>query len=330
MKKFPKILICIGCRPAEIKVRSLVAHLPNVKTLFTGQQSDLVKDTNFDYKLKIDGINENRLNDIVCSILKHNNILKGFDYVLCQGDTCTTFSICLSAFHNKVKVIHLEAGLRTHDIQSPFPEEGYRCMISRLATINLSPTKKNMQNLLREKVPGKCYVVGNTGLDNINKEGCVYGNKVLITMHRRENHNLMHLWFTVLSNIAKKYSDLEFIIPLHPNPNIQKHKHLLKNINVIDPITHEDCIKLMKECRFIISDSGGIIEESSFLNKKMIVCRTSTERPESLGVHSFLCPSPNQLEKMVDEVYDDYEVNAKCPFGQGNSWKLIKKILENL
>jgi len=332
MKKFPRILICIGTRPEAIKLLSIIKNIPNIKTLFTGQHTTLVDSfgIKFDYRLKIDGTNKNRLNDITCSILKYNDIFNKFDYVIIQGDTSSVMSIALTCFHNKVKIIHLEAGLRTNNKYDPWPEELNRQVVSRIADIHLCPTKNNKNNLLKENIFKNIFVVGNTGLDNINKEGCIYGNKVLITMHRRENHENLHLWFSTLSKIAKKYSDLEFIFPLHPNPKVQKHKHLLKNISVIKPVSHEECIALVKECRLIISDSGGLAEESSYLNKKIIICRDSTERQECLNIHGFLCTSPNKLEKIFNDIYNDYEIDAPCLFGDGRSWIRIKKILENL
>lgn len=322
-----KLLICFGTRPEFIKVKSLIDKIDGVKTLFTGQHVDLVKDLNFDYTVKIDGTNPNRLNDVLKSILKRNEIFENIDYVMVQGDTTSAMGMALSAFHHGIKVIHLEAGLRTGNILDPYPEELNRQIISRIASINLCPTGHNKANLLAENVKGDIYTTGNTGLDNIDKSGLCYGNKVLVTMHRRDNLNIMDKWFTVLSTLAKKYTDLEFIIPLHPNPNVQKHRHLLSSITVIDPLSHYDLIKLLKQCRFVISDSGGLQEEASYLNKKIIVCRRTTERPETVGVHSFMCSWPHQLEKIVDQIYTDYEVDAKCPYGDGCAWAKIKDIL---
>jgi UDP-N-acetylglucosamine 2-epimerase len=138
----------------------------------------------------------------------------------------------------------------------------------------------------------------------------------------------MYEWFKTISKIAKKYSDLEFILPLHPNPNVKKHKHLLEGVKVIDPIPHNDLIKILKCSRFIITDSGGLQEEGSFLNKKVIVCRRTTERPESVGIHSIMCPYPDELEQIVDDIYNNYEIDAQCPYGDGFAWKKIKEIIE--
>ncbi len=324
-----KILICFGTRPEYIKVKSLIENLPNIKTCFTGQHEDLLKNIKVDYKLSMNKeLSENRLNNIFSNIFYFdifNDI--DFDYVMVQGDTSTACAIALSAFNHGKKVIHLEAGLRSCNLKDPFPEEMNRQVISRLADIHLCPTEFNKENLLKENVSGEIYVVGNTGLDNISKEGCEYNNQVLITMHRRDNHYNMDKWFEELEKVANKYSDIEFIIPLHPNPNVKKHKHIFKKVKVVEPMNHNDLIKYVKKCKFVISDSGGLQEECSYLNKKIIVCRKSTERPESIGTHSFMCGEPELLEHLVDKINENYEVDKDCPYGNGKSWESIIKIL---
>ena len=322
------VLICFGTRPEYIKVKSLIDNLSNIKTCFTGQHEQLLENVNVDYKLDMSQtISENRLNNIICNIMKHTNIFENIDYVLVQGDTTSAAAMALSAFNNGKKIIHLEAGLRSNDIKDPYPEEANRQLISRIADIHLCPTEFNKENLLKENVSGEIYVVGNTGLDNISKEGCEYGDQVLITMHRRDNHEKMDQWFQTMEAIAAKYDKLEFLIPLHPNPNVQKHRHLFQRVKVAEPMSHEDIVKYVKKCRFVISDSGGLQEECSYLNKKIIVCRKTTERPESVGVHSFMCEEPEKLEDLVDKIYEAYEVSAECPYGNGESWKNISGII---
>lgn len=318
------MLICFGTRPEYIKVKSLINNLSSIKTCFTGQHKDLLKNIKVDYELNMDEIiSENRLNNIICNILKNIYIFEGVEKVLVQGDTTTALAIAISAFNNGIKVVHLEAGLRSNNLNDPYPEEANRQLISRIADIHLCPTKFNKENLLKENVKGEIYVTGNTGLDNISKEGCEYGNKVLVTMHRRDNHEQMDKWFQNIEKIANKYADIEFLIPLHPNPNVQKHKDIFNKVKVVEPMTHEELIEYVKKCKFVISDSGGLQEECSFLNKKIIVCRKTTERPESVGIHSFMCLKPDELEKMVDEIMINYEVNADCPYGNGDSWKNV-------
>ena len=327
------ILICFGTRPEYIKVKSLIDNLPNIKTCFTGQHPDLLKNINADYNLTMDlNISNNRLNNIFANILANTHIFKDIEYVLVQGDTSTACAMALSAFNHKIKIIHLEAGLRSQNLKNPFPEEMNRQVISRLADIHLCPTVFNKDNLLKENVSGKIYVVGNTGLDNISREVCEYNNQVLITLHRMDNHHNMDKWFGELEKIANKYSDMEFLIPLHPNPNIQKHKHLFKKVKVVKPMNHDDLIEYVKKCKFVISDSGGLQEECSYLNKKIIVCRKNTDRPESVGTHSFMCGEPQLLEDLVDNINENYEVDAECPYGDGKSWKKVTKslIIQNI
>jgi len=306
------ILICFGTRPEFIKVKSLIHNIPNIRTCFTGQHKDLLSDIDVDYRLEMtDHISTNRLNNIICNILKHTYIFKDIEYVLVQGDTSSACAMAISAFNNGVKVIHLEAGLRSKDNKDPFPEEMNRQIIGRIADIHLCPTKQNVNNLINEKVGGKIFQVGNTGLDNINKNGCVYDNKVLITLHRRDNHDIMGKWFTEIENIAKKYTEIEFIIPLHPNPKVQKHKHLFNKVKVIEPMSHKSLIEYVKKCKFVISDR-------------------TTERPESLGKHSILCNSPEKLSTIVDNIYYDYVIDEPCPYGNGDSWKIIDQLLTDL
>jgi UDP-N-acetylglucosamine 2-epimerase (non-hydrolysing) len=325
-----KILICFGTRPEYIKVKSLIDNLSNVKTCFTGQHKDLLKNIKVDYELSMDkDLSKNRLNNIFANIFGYSNIFEDIDYVMVQGDTSTACAIALSAFNHEKKIIHLEAGLRSGNLKDPFPEEMNRQVIGRLADIHLCPTEFNKQNLLKENISGEIHVVGNTGLDNISKEGCVYNNKVLITMHRKDNHHNMDKWFEELDKLAIKYPDIEFKIPLHPNPNVQKHKHIFKKVKVVEPMDHSDLIEYLKICKFVISDSGGLQEECSYLNKKIIVCRKTTERPESIGANSFMCGEPKLLADLVDNINKNYEVNAKCPYGNGNSWKKIINILHN-
>ena len=295
-----------------------------VKTCFTGQHGDLLdKDNlqNVDYNLemhkeKIHELSSNRLNNITCNIMKHSHIFKGIDRVLVQGDTTTALAIALSAFNHGIAVVHLEAGLRSFDMANPYPEEMNRVIISRIADTHLCPTLSNKRNLLDEGVKEDAiFVVGNTGLDNIDAAGCEYGNKVLLTMHRRENLDDIPLWFAAFEELAALHPELEFMIPLHPNPLVQKHAHLLRLVKKCEPMTHAQTIGYLRACMMVISDSGGLQEECSFLKKKVVVCRKTTERPETLGSTSFLCGEATGLVRMAQEVINDYAVSAEHQVG---------------
>jgi UDP-N-acetylglucosamine 2-epimerase (non-hydrolysing) len=322
------ILLCYGTRPEWIKIKPVVKEFRrrglSHKILFTGQHSTLVPDGQFDFKLDIkSGVN--RLDSITSSILDHApKYFGGVSHILVQGDTTTVFAIALSAYHNNIPIIHLEAGLRTYDLDNPKPEEAYRQMVSRITSIHLCPTEQERKNLIKEQVSGDIYVVGNTVLDNLVGIELNYGDFVLVTMHRRENHSLIEEWFTEISKLAQK-SKLEFILPIHPNPNIQRHKHLLKGVTVIEPLPYEEMVRKMAHCRFIITDSGGIQEEASFFNKKVIVCRKTSER--IVGIHSTLCDLPENLERHYNLTINNYEINKPSPYGDGRSSRKIAEIL---
>lgn len=330
-----KLLISFGTRPEFIKVKSLIDNIDqsiiSLKTVFTGQHTDLLNNVMPTYRINIDTSNFNRLNGIIESIIRCSYIFDDITHVLVQGDTTSAFAIALSAFNHGITVIHLEAGLRTYIQRDPWPEEANRQLIAKLASVHLCPTELNKENLLKEQTKGDIHVTGNTGLDNISLENIHYGNIVLVTFHRRDNIPIMDKWFESLSNVANKYKDLMFILPLHPNPQVQQYKDKLKGIKIVEPLPHNELIIILKKCRFVISDSGGIQEEASYLNKKIIVCRKYTERTESLNIHSILCTDPQYLLNIIDDLYINYEINAPCPYGSyDTAWKKIINILYNI
>jgi UDP-N-acetylglucosamine 2-epimerase (non-hydrolysing) len=322
------ILLCFGTRPEWLKIKPLIKELDNYKLLFTGQHPDLLKDIEVDYKITI-GNSDNRLDQLISDCLLQ--FPDGdFDSVLVQGDTASAFACAVAAFNRQKKIYYLEAGLRSYNLQHPYPEEGYRQMIARISDVNLCPTELSRDNLISEKVNGICHVVGNTVLDNLleYKNKCEYTNKVLVTLHRRENHHWMDEWFTELNNIAKENPDLEFILPIHPNPNVQKHRDLLTHVNVIEPLSHTELLKLLVKVKFVISDSGGLQEEGSFFNKKVIVCRKTTERPEGIDTgHLYMCVSPKELLSLFEVIKKDYTIDSECPYGDGMSSKKVKNLI---
>ena len=335
------ILLAYGTRPEYIKLKPLIHEFDfngfPYKTLFTGQHQDLLKEIVPDFSVRIHEFKGgNRLDAIVASILQSYESINGMwddiTHVLVQGDTTSVLAVALSAFHRGVKVIHLEAGLRTYDNANPYPEEQNRRLVSQITDIHLCPTDLSVKNLAREWIDGMKYVVGNTVLDNLlpYKDKCLYTNKVLVTMHRRENHDMMDKWFQEINKLAKHYSDLEFILPLHPNPNVQKHRHLLTHVNVVDPMSHEELLNLLIKTRLVITDSGGIQEECSFFNKKCLTCRKVTERPEAQNQSTFMVKAPYDLVDVFMKHVDDYEIDYECPFGDGHSAEKIYGILKKL
>jgi UDP-N-acetylglucosamine 2-epimerase (non-hydrolysing) len=325
------LLICFGTRPEWLKIKPIVNLLnkDEYKLLFTGQHKELLKEIDFDERLYITE-GRNRLDNIVSDILKQ--FPDGNDSVLVQGDTASAFACALAAFHRGMKIYYLEAGLRTYNLKEPYPEEGYRQMIARISDVNFCPTEFSETNLFEECVLGTNYIVGNTSLDNLldYKDRVIDGKKVLVTLHRRENHEDMHLWFSAIYNLSLEHPELEFIVPIHPNPNVIKWKGLLNNnnIKVVPPMEHKDLLDVMVECSMIITDSGGIQEEATFLDKKVVVCRNKTERPEGIiSRHLFLCGEPDKLKDTFNKVLLDDSKRGGCIFGDGHSSEKIVKIL---
>ena len=327
------MLVSFGTRPEYIKIKPILRALrgrTSYKVLFTGQHPDLVSNIQEDVIALDIGNGDNRLDSIVASVMDQGHVFEGIDSVMVQGDTTSAFAIALAAFHRNIKVIHLEAGLRTYDLNHPYPEEFNRQAISRIADINLCPTEISYANLLDEKVSGKAFVVGNTVLDNLVGVDVSYSNNIIVTMHRRENHYWIDQWFGVIDNIAAKNPDLNFILPLHPNPNVAKHRGILKHVSVIEPVPYGEFMKMLAECKFAITDSGGLQEEMAFFNKMCIVCRKETERKMGLGVFSHLCHEPVDLHELFQAVNRDYRSveGLACPYGDGNSSERIVQILK--
>jgi len=330
------MLVSFGTRPEYIKIKPLLVEFDGkipYALLFTGQHTSLLKDviaTTDVRQLQIED-GENRLDSIVASIMNSNHAFNKITSVMVQGDTTSAFAVALAAFHRKLSIIHLEAGLRTGDLMHPYPEEFNRQAISRMANIHLCPTELSAYNLRHENITSNVHVVGNTVLDNLKGVKSSYGNTILVTLHRRENHELMDKWFNELERLASEYPQYEFIIPLHPNPNVQQYKHIFSKVRVIDPVGHKEFVRMIANCRFIITDSGGIQEEASFLGKKCIVCRQITERVEGMGIFSFMCPKPTDLAELFRWLEEDKKFKVTpdeiCPYGDGNSSKKIADIL---
>ena len=334
------ILLTFGTRPEFIKIKPLINVFEKngypYKVLFTGQHTNLLPNGAgplIDYKLEMKN-GPNRLDTIVSSLMNQSYIwVEGFEYVLVQGDTTSAFAMALAAFHRKIKVFHLEAGLRTYDLDHPYPEEFHRQAISRLASAHFCPTEIAANNLKNEMVdPKKIFITGNTVLDNLVETPAKTGNKVLITMHRRENHELIPEWFKEMDAIAEAHPELEFVFPIHPNPNVQQHKDILKHVKVIDPLEYTDFIKELSQCRLLISDSGGIQEEASFFKKRVVVCRKKTERVEGLGTFFELCHHPRDLRELFEHLLDQPAISpdTPSPFGDGTAALQIYNIVKEL
>jgi UDP-N-acetylglucosamine 2-epimerase (non-hydrolysing) len=324
------ISIFYGTRPEYIKLHKLYNQLKNNKFICefvkVQQHTTLIDSCEFDRCVNVKSGN-NRLNTIIQDCLNDNIFKKNTKLVIIQGDTATAFAIALNAFNSKIPVAHIEAGLRTWDNNNPYPEETYRRCISSIADLHFCVSELNKKTLLTEKVNGKVYVVGNTVLDNLNLDGIEYGNMVPITLHRRENKHQIEKLLVELDCFVEKYKHLKFIYLKHPAIDINYN---FKNITAVPPLNHEDMIGMIKKCKFIITDSGGIQEEASFLKKKTLVVRKETERAEGLGMFSFLSPDIELIKDGISKLDKYYEIDEPCPYGDGDTVTNIVKILKNL
>ncbi len=330
MKNKP-LLLCFGTRPEWLKIKPLIRLMNRreYKLLFTGQHPDLLKDVEVDYQINMT-TTFNRLDSIIsdCMFQFPEGDFRG---VLVQGDTGSAFGCALAAFNREIKIYYLEAGLRSGDLKHPYPEEGYRQMIARIADVNFAPTELSAQNLKDERVHGEIYVVGNSVLDNLTQvANPTMENIILITLHRRENHHWMDRWFTEIEKLAIQYTEYEFVLPIHPNPNVKKHRSILKNVTVVEPLEHRHLINTLIKSNLIISDSGGLQEEGSFFNKKVIVCRKTTERPEGIETgHLHLCDTPEDLSELFGKLEENPYISTTCPYGDGHTSEKVLEILRN-
>ena len=298
-------LICFGTRPELIKCIPLIHKFKEnnieFKTLFSGQHETLIEDF---YKyidepdFTFTNIMEHgqTLNQLSSKILLQSNKLfleNTFSNVIVQGDTTTAYTLALSAFHFQIPVIHLEAGLRTNDKYSPFPEEINRRLISQIASIHLCPTKMSIENLQKEQITNGVHLVGNTVVDIYKYifENTIPSNKIqdiidnnkeyiVVTLHRRENRgDKIHSMWKQLNILSSKY---KFIYITHPSLPDSKHRLNNANIILLDPQDYESMVHLISNSKGIITDSGGLQEEAVCAMKKVLVCRDTTERPETI------------------------------------------------
>lgn len=327
-----KIGVFIGTRPELIKCSPLFSNSDIYVPIFVQQHFNIVDDTISDeyYIIPVTEYGANRLNNIIMSIINSDIFNKSWSAILVQGDTAVAFAAAISAFHRKIQIIHLEAGLRTYDLENPWPEEGYRQMIDNISTIALCPSNIAAQNLINEKFTGKIEIVGNTSIDIINKYNllsCI-GNTVIITLHRRENWNKIGMFFDIIDELADTYKELTFILPVHPNPDIVKLSEKLINVKVIEPLPHYEMCKLLAECNCIISDSGGIQEEASFLGKRVFCCRKITERIELIHDYITYTPTPNELKTLF--LPQTHLLPKSSVYGDGYAYLKINSILNEI
>ena len=371
-----KILAVFGTRPEAIKMAPVIRALDDnfdVKICVTAQHRQMLDqvlelfEITPDYDLNIMQAGQD-LFDITSNVLSGvKKVLKieEPDIVLVHGDTTTSMVAAMAAFYLKIPVGHVEAGLRTYDINSPFPEEFNRQITSRIATFHFAPTKIARQNLLDEKVPDvQIYVTGNTVIDALLsmvekariidfsdtllkripfliQEKSDIPRIILVTGHRRENFGLKFEEICyALSVVANDNPDIQIIYPVHLNPNvIEPVNRILSNLNnvhLIEPMEYLTFIKLMDLSYLILTDSGGIQEEAPSLGKPVLVMRDTTERPEAVesGTVKLVGTNKNEIIKMVNRLLTDSNFymqmsKAHNPYGDGKASGSICDILVN-
>ncbi len=360
----PLISIVFGTRPEAIKLAPVIRKFKekgiNIRVICTGQHEDLIKPIMEIFNIKED-LNlhlmkeKQSLNSLLTRIIE--SLSKEFvsnrpDLVVVQGDTTSALGASICAFHEKINLAHVEAGLRTNCLLEPFPEEANRRLISQISHLNFAPTKSAKINLLKENISDKIFITGNTVVDallyivkkkkklNNNFQNINFKNLILITIHRRENwgDRLKDICMG-LKKIIEKHKDYSLILPMHPNPVLRKK--LEKNfgadprVNLIDSLPYDEFIFLMNKCKFIITDSGGLQEEAPSLNKPLLVLRENTERNEAIetgaakliGINSDkIFYEANQI--IINKDLFDKMSYAKNPFGDGKaSEKIVKECL---
>ena len=375
-----RVLVVIGTRPEVIKMAPVINMLKSHQDTFyqkvcvTGQHKEMLYqaleqfDIEPDLDLSVMSDNQN-LVELISKILLGINVELNQDkpdVVLVHGDTTTAMAVSIACFNLGIKVAHVEAGLRTHDLKAPFPEEFNRRIVALAAETHFAPTKQAKINLLKEGVPEeKVYVTGNTVIDallltlkkidsDVLLKDKLYADLkttlsfdftqkryVLITGHRRENFGKGMIDIcSALVGLAEMHSSVSFIYPVHLNPNVRAPVMRLlgsyNNIHLIEPVAYQHFSLLLKHCHIILTDSGGIQEEAPSLGKPVLVMREVTERPEAVdaGTVKLVSSDPVKISQDVsdlltsDLVYKTMSA-AHNPYGDGNAAIKIISVLSN-
>lgn len=371
-----RVLLVFGTRPEAIKMAPLVLKLKEnnkdfeTKVCVTGQHRQMLDQVlslfqltpDYDLNLMKHG---QTLSDVTTGVLKGLEQVFGEwlpDVVLVHGDTATTFAASLAAYYHKIKVGHVEAGLRTGDLYSPWPEEANRKLTGVLANYHFAPTQSSYDNLIKENVnPANIVVTGNTVIDallqvkqKVEQDQALVNQfqqefsfldvekkLILVTGHRRENFGQGFLNICkALAGLAKKHTEIQIVYPVHLNPNVQQPVNELlagiANIYLITPQDYLPFVYLMNRSYLILTDSGGIQEEAPSLGKPVLVMRDTTERPEAVraGTVRLVGTDIETIERSVIELLKDPDVYAEMaeahnPYGYGDACeKIIKFILE--
>ncbi len=362
-----RVMIVFGTRPEAIKLAPIVLELNNRKldscVVSTGQHREMLDQVldifnivpDFDLNIMK---SKQSLTSITSSVLVETaKIIEKNkpDMVIVQGDTTSAFVAGLAAFYQKIPVAHVEAGLRTNNKYNPFPEEINRRLLSHIADLHFAPTDGAGHNLIREGVDSaNIFVTGNTVIDSllyVAKKGISFNNTnlskvdfsnkdiILLTTHRRENlDGGMEKIFEAINRITKENTNVEVVFPVHLNPVIgELAKSKLGNNNsvkLLEPLDYTDLVGVMKRCKLVLTDSGGIQEEAPALGKPVLVLRETTERPEGIeaGTGILVGLDTENIVKNTNELLNNnhqYNKMAKAvnPYGEGNSAEQIVDIL---
>jgi len=360
-----KVMLVFGTRPEAIKMCPLVKELKtrkNIETVVcvTGQHREMLKqvldvfDVKPDYDLDIMKQGQN-LYDITINILERIKVVLDTehpDLVLVHGDTSTSFVTALACFYSQIKVGHVEAGLRTYNIESPYPEEFNRQAVGIVSKFNFSPTKLSAGNLIREgKDESSIYITGNTVIDALKTTvRADYKNEVtdwadgsrliLLTAHRRENlGEPMRGMFKAIRRIADEFEDVKVVYPMHLNPKVREVAHDVfdgqDRIKLIEPLDVFDFHNFMAKSYLVLTDSGGIQEEAPSLGKPVLVMRDTTERPEGVEAGTLKLVGTeednvyNECKKLLtNQKLYNLMSEAKNPYGDGHSSEIIADIIE--
>ncbi len=364
-----KIAIIIGTRPEAIKLIPVYLELKKSKLcetilISTGQHKEMLQqifsffNVSPNHELGLMTANQG-LAQITSLLLQHlDELYKAVqpDWVVVQGDTTTAMTAALTAFYNKIKIAHVEAGLRSYDNMAPYPEEVNRKIVSQVANLHFAPTKSAQEHLLREQ-HSHSYVVGNTVIDALligkarvensledfnlkfNKIISTGKRLILITAHRRENFgDGLNNICEAIREIASSHSECEFVFPVHLNPNIStpvgQMLSGLTNLHLMQPLPYDEMIFFMNKAHIILTDSGGIQEEAAALNVPFLVLRDVTERPEGIeaGCGMLAGTEKNRIVKAFNTIYDNsvlYDQMARSanPYGDGKSSQQITSLL---
>lgn len=354
-----KVLVVFGTRPEAIKMCPLVIKLKETNDIqcvvcLTGQHKEMLEQVMEDFGIIEDynlHIMRNRqsLTMITINILERMEpILQGEkpDLVLVHGDTTTSYAAALASFYQQIPVGHVEAGLRTGDIYSPFPEEMNRLLTDRISTYYYAPTQRNRDNLIAEGINKNIVITGNTVIDafqyTVKKDYYFHDERlrkisfdknkvILVTAHRRENLGKpLDQICEAIKILAERYSEALFVYPVHLNPNVREtvfsHLSGVDNIILLDPIDVLDMHNLMSRCFMVMTDSGGIQEEAPHFGKPVLVLRTETERPEAVdaGTVKVVGTDTENIIREAKGLLDSKEEYLKMaralnPYGDGHA-----------